>query len=140
VGARFSARPDRPWGPPSLPYNGYRVLPGGKERRGRDADTSPLLVPWSRKSRFTPLLSHGPYDLYRASVPVQGCTLPYFLQIEHNGKRSNKQNTYYNSQLLCPYIFIMAHISTQFRAVQLALCNTKSQQSSNAGLSHFAGC
>jgi len=23
-------RPDRPWGPPSLIYNGYRVIPGGK--------------------------------------------------------------------------------------------------------------
>jgi hypothetical protein len=23
-------RPNRPWGPPSLLYNGYRVFPGGK--------------------------------------------------------------------------------------------------------------
>ena len=23
-------RPDRPWGPPSLLHNGYRVFPGGK--------------------------------------------------------------------------------------------------------------
>jgi len=37
--------PDRPWGPPSLLYNGYRVFPGGKERPGRDAEPSPLLVP-----------------------------------------------------------------------------------------------
>ena len=28
VGTRFSARPDRPWGPPSLLYNGYRVFQG----------------------------------------------------------------------------------------------------------------
>jgi len=41
VGARFSARPDRPWRPPSLLYNGYRVFPGGKVRPGRDADHSP---------------------------------------------------------------------------------------------------
>jgi len=41
---------------PSLLYNGCRVLPGGKERPGRDADPSPLLVPWSRKSRDIPLL------------------------------------------------------------------------------------
>ena len=32
--------PYRPWGPPSLLYNGYRVFPGGKERLGRDADPS----------------------------------------------------------------------------------------------------
>jgi len=26
----FRTRPNRPWGPPSLLYNGYRVFPGGK--------------------------------------------------------------------------------------------------------------
>ena len=31
----------RTWGPPSLLYSGYRVVPGGKERPGRDADPSP---------------------------------------------------------------------------------------------------
>ena len=40
-GEIFHTCPDRPWGPPSLLYNGYRVLPGGKERPGRDADPSP---------------------------------------------------------------------------------------------------
>jgi hypothetical protein len=30
-GEIFSTRPDRPWGPPSLLYNGYWVIPGGKE-------------------------------------------------------------------------------------------------------------
>jgi len=39
---RFSARLDRPCGPPSLQYNGYRVFPGSKERPGRAADHSPL--------------------------------------------------------------------------------------------------
>jgi len=33
--------PDRPWDPPSLLYNRYRVFPGGKERPGRDVDPSP---------------------------------------------------------------------------------------------------
>ena len=46
-GARFSARPDRPWGPPSLLYNGYRVFPRGKVGRGVTLTTHPLLVPWS---------------------------------------------------------------------------------------------
>jgi len=41
VGARFSARLDRSWGPPSLLYNGYRVCSGGKYRPGRAADHSP---------------------------------------------------------------------------------------------------
>jgi len=29
-GEIFRTQPDRPWGPLSLPYNGYLVLPGGK--------------------------------------------------------------------------------------------------------------
>jgi hypothetical protein len=28
-GEIFCTRPDRPWGPPSLLYNGYRITPGG---------------------------------------------------------------------------------------------------------------
>ena len=38
----FRTCPDRPWGPPSLLYNGYRLFPGGKVRPGRAADHSPL--------------------------------------------------------------------------------------------------
>jgi hypothetical protein len=32
-GEIFRTRPDRPWGPPTLLYNGYRVFPGGKAAR-----------------------------------------------------------------------------------------------------------
>ena len=32
-GEIFRTRPDRPWGPPSILYNGYRVFPGGKAAR-----------------------------------------------------------------------------------------------------------
>jgi len=41
VGTRFSARPDRPWGPPSLLQNGYHVFPWVKVRPRRAADHSP---------------------------------------------------------------------------------------------------
>ena len=40
-GEIFRTCPDRPWGPPSLLYNGYQFFPGGKEWPGRDADPSP---------------------------------------------------------------------------------------------------
>jgi hypothetical protein len=40
-GEIFRTCPDRPWGPPSLLYNGYRVFHGGRKRPGRDADPSP---------------------------------------------------------------------------------------------------
>ena len=72
----FRTCPYRPWSPHSLLYNGYRVVPGVKSGRGVTLTSHPLLVLWSRKSRAIPVLPCGPYDLYRASVPVQGCTLP----------------------------------------------------------------
>ena len=37
----FRTCSDRPWGPPGLLYNGYRVFHGAKERPGHDADPSP---------------------------------------------------------------------------------------------------
>jgi hypothetical protein len=40
-GEIFHNCPDRPWGLPSLLYNGYRVFSGGRKRLGRDADPSP---------------------------------------------------------------------------------------------------
>jgi hypothetical protein len=46
------------------------LFPGDKEQPGRDADPS---LPSS-----SVVMKSGPYDLYRASVPVQGCTLPFF--------------------------------------------------------------
>jgi hypothetical protein len=52
----FHTRPDRPWGPPSLLYNGYRLFPGGKGGRGVTLTTHPQLLPRSWKSRAMPLL------------------------------------------------------------------------------------
>jgi hypothetical protein len=46
-GEIFRDCPGRPWDPPSLLYNYYRVFPGGRKRAGRDAEPSPLLVPRS---------------------------------------------------------------------------------------------
>jgi 8-oxo-dGTP pyrophosphatase MutT (NUDIX family) len=37
----FRICPDRPWGSPSLLYNGYWIFPGGKLQQGGDADPSP---------------------------------------------------------------------------------------------------
>ena len=40
-GEIFRTFPYRPWGPPSLLYNGYWVFPEGKEWPGRNANPSP---------------------------------------------------------------------------------------------------
>jgi len=81
VGVRFSAPIQTgPWRPPSLLYNGYRVFPRGKEQPVRDTDPSPPSSAVGHERVELYLYSpYGPYGLYRASVPVQGCTLPFTL-------------------------------------------------------------
>jgi len=72
-GEIFRTCPDRPWGPPNLLYNVYRVFPGGQERPGRDADPSPPSSAVCHERVELYLYSpYGPHGLYRASVPVQG--------------------------------------------------------------------
>jgi len=63
--------PDRPCGPPSLLYNGYRTFPGGKKRPVRDADPTPPSSAVVKKIELYLYSPYGPYGLYRASVPVQ---------------------------------------------------------------------
>ena len=51
------------------------VFPGSKERPRRDADPSPLLVPWSRKSRALPLL---PLLAVRPVQSLSACAKVHF--------------------------------------------------------------
>ena len=78
VGARFSALVQT--GPRAHPASctmGIGSFPVGKERPGRDADHSPPSNAVGHERVELYLYSpYGPYGLYRASVPVQRCTLP----------------------------------------------------------------
>jgi hypothetical protein len=58
-------------------------LPRGKERPGRGADPSHTSSAVGHERVELYLYYFGPYGLYSASVPVQGCTfpLPYILLI-----------------------------------------------------------
>ena len=58
------------WDTPSLLYNGYRVSPRGKERPGRDADSSPpsSAIGHERVELYS---TYGLYSLYRASVSTR---------------------------------------------------------------------
>jgi hypothetical protein len=47
-GEIFRTCPDRPWGPSSLLYNGYRVFPGVESGRSVTPTTHPFLVPRSK--------------------------------------------------------------------------------------------
>ena len=77
-GEIFRTCPDRPWGPPSLLYNVYRVFPGDKKRPGREANPHPLLVPWSRKSRAIPII---PLWAVRPVQKLSACTRVHFTYI-----------------------------------------------------------
>ena len=80
-GEIFRTCPDRPWGPPSLVYNVYRVFPGGNERQGRDAEPSPpssVVIMEDQSYTFTPAMGRTawtePQCLYKGALYLH---LPY---------------------------------------------------------------
>jgi hypothetical protein len=83
----FHTCPDRPWGPPSLLYNGYHVFPGGKEWPGHNADPSPLPVPWPWKSRAIPVL---PLWAIQPVQSLSACTRVHFTYLLKGRKISVK--------------------------------------------------
>jgi len=62
---------------------GTGSFPGVKSGQGVTLTPHPLLVPWSWKGRAIPVLPHGLYGLYWASVPIHGCTLLHNNHIEY---------------------------------------------------------
>ena len=85
-GGEIFTHPDRPWGPPSLPYNGYRVFPGGKVRPGRAAASSTADM---EEQSYT---STHPLGHNRA---CNGDTSPFIYENERGGdiKKSIQTNT-----------------------------------------------
>ena len=72
---------------------GTGSFPGGKERPGLDADPSPLSSAVGHERVELNLYSpYGPYDLNRASVPVQGCTLPSSGSSSRSSSSSSSSN------------------------------------------------
>jgi hypothetical protein len=67
----FCSRPDRPWGPPSLLYNGYRFCFPGVKRPGRGADHPPSSSAEVKERVQLYLYSHS-----GSSWPVLGWPLP----------------------------------------------------------------
>ena len=67
----FLTCPDRPCGPPSLLYNGYRTFSGVKSGRGVTLTSHPLLITWSRKGRAISLL---PLWAVRPVQSLSDCT------------------------------------------------------------------
>ena len=67
--------PDRPWGPPSLLYNGYRISPAVKEQLGHDADPSLPSSAVVKNGRAIPLLPLWPI---RPVQSLSACTRVHF--------------------------------------------------------------
>ena len=63
-------------GPTQSPVQWVAGLSRGKERPGRNADPSPLLVPWSLKGRAIPLL---PIWTVRPVQSLSACTRVHFI-------------------------------------------------------------
>jgi hypothetical protein len=79
----FRTCPDRPWGPPSLLYDGYRVFPRVKSGRDVTRTPHPLLVPLSWKCRAIPLL---PLWAVRPLQSLSDCTRVHFTLTFFNPK------------------------------------------------------
>jgi hypothetical protein len=75
-GEIFRTCPDRPWAHPASCTLGTGSVPGIKSGRGVTLTPHPLSSADGHERVELYLYSHyGPYGVYRASVPVQGCTL-----------------------------------------------------------------
>ena len=119
-GEIFRTCPDRPWGPPNLLYNGYRVFPRGKERPGRDADPSPPSSAVGHERVELYLYSPcAPYSLYRASVAVQGCTLPFYLLLHMTSMRVPFMNSIHLDNLFLLYRARNTHTLFDLRSFAL---------------------
>ena len=101
-GEIFRTCPDRPWGPPSLLYNGYRVFPGGKKRPGSDADPSPpssaVVALWAVRPVQSPSACtrvHFTFYLYLSKATLS-LTTAATLRDSDRAQRHDKRDALYN--------------------------------------------
>jgi len=80
VGARFSAPVQTgPGAHPASCTMGTGSSPGAKSGQGVTLTPHPFWCRGQERVELYLYFPYGPYGLYRASVPVQGCTLPFTL-------------------------------------------------------------
>ena len=81
-GGRFSAPVQT--GPGAYPAScaiGTGSFPVVKSSRDVTLTPHPFQCCGQERVELYPYSPYGPYGLYRASVPVQGCTLPYLITL-----------------------------------------------------------
>ena len=105
-------RPDRPWGLPSLLYNGYWVFPGGKAGRAWCWPPTSISAPRSWKGRAIPLLPlWASVACYRENIYL----LPPYLPVTVTQVLRTRQLQ--PEVCACPYCAFKAQFFLQFRAV-----------------------
>jgi hypothetical protein len=98
-GEIFRRRPDRPWGPPSLLYYGYRVSFPGVKRPGRTVDHPP-----SSSARVKERVELYLYSPSGPSWPVIGRPLPF--SPYHRYPESVQTNPHFESCFLNTGMYI----------------------------------
>ena len=138
-GEIFRTYPNRPWGLPSLLYNGYRFFTGGKERPGRVADPSlpsSAVVMKGQSYTSTPPMAIRPVQSLSActkkhfTLPLQICqvtkahvavfavlfnlvkTLPVKVFSPYSSKYYFIQKFVVVTQVLCIYVIRLRNVKS----------------------------
>jgi hypothetical protein len=105
AGEIFRTRQDRPWGPPSLLYNGYRVIPGGKTAGAwRGADHPP-----SSSAEVKERVELYLYSPSGPSWPVLGKPLPLPLPLQCPSSEKQISTLPTRFKFWCPLLFTKIH-------------------------------
>ena len=126
-GEIFRTCPDRPWGPPIVLYNRYRVFPGGKERPGSNADPSlPSSAVVMTEQSYTSAPCMG-----RTACTEPQCLYKGALYLYHSGYRVGGV-VFHIVTLMSHFFFfcfsirILFHSTQQpFRQPCVVLCNIR---------------
>jgi len=93
--ARFSAFVQTsPGAHPASCTIGIGSFPGVKSGRGLSDPSPPSSAVGHERVELYLYSNYGPYGLYRASVPVQGCTLPLPYHVKFPGNFAIRQNNF----------------------------------------------
>jgi hypothetical protein len=126
-GEIFRTRPDRPWGPPSLLYNGYRLFPEGKAAEAWRWPPTPPSTEVENEWSYTSTLPLGPWwpvtewpfdnQTMRIRIPqisnfqvYMTAILMFYVQTVNYQTIRNDQHHALIGQLLCSTYWLL-HVS-----------------------------
>jgi len=118
----FHTCPDRPWGPPSLSYNGYRVFPG--VRQFLYSPGEPLSIPGGQSSQILRHSAHEGNKIFslKRSPPLPPRNIPnthFMLEVDSTSEPSCGRKDSVNEKL------------KRNRTHDLPACSAMSQQTAS---------